>query len=113
MIKERTIEDLEEEYILDLDSAVSAIKEKEAKLVLVQFPDGLKQYATAVIDYLEEKTGSEFLIFLGSCFGACDYPVGMDKLGIDLTIQFGHNSLMPSYLNDGKEVSGGLKEISK
>lgn len=103
MIKERTIKDLEEEYSLDLDSAVESIKKENAKLVLVQFPDGLKHYATAIVDYLREKTGSEFLIFLGSCYGACDYPVGMDKLGIDLTIQFGHSSLMPSYLNDGKE----------
>lgn len=110
MVKTRTIKDLEEEYILDLDSAVNSIKEKNAKLVLVQFPDGLKQYATAVIDYLSSKTKAEFLIYLGSCFGACDYPVGMDKLGIDLTIQFGHNSLMPSYLNDGKEVSAGLRK---
>ncbi|PJE81867.1 hypothetical protein COU58_00060 [Candidatus Pacearchaeota archaeon CG10_big_fil_rev_8_21_14_0_10_32_42] len=102
MIKERTLKDLEEEYNLDLTGAVEKIKEENAKLVLVQFPDGLKQYATAIVDYLEEKTSAEFLIFLGSCFGACDYPVGMDKLGIDLTIQFGHSSLMPDYLNDRK-----------
>lgn len=99
-MKERNLEDLYEEYKLDLDKAVGLIKENKAKLVLVQFPDGLKQYATAIVDYLEEKTKAEFLIYLGSCFGACDYPVGMDKLGIDLTIQFGHNPLMPSYLSD-------------
>lgn len=108
-MKERTLEDLDNEYELDLDGAVQRIKKEEAKLVLIQFPDGLKQYGTAIIDYLREKTGSDFLIFLGSCFGACDYPVGMDKLGIDMIIQFGHNSLMPSYLNDGKEVDAGLK----
>ena len=108
MIKERTLEDLKEEYNLDLDEAVLLIKKDNAKLVLIQFPDGLKQYATAVVDYLKEKTGADFLIYLGSCFGACDYPVGMEKLGIDLVIQFGHNSLMPSYLNDGKEVGAGL-----
>ncbi len=99
-MKERNLEDLYEEYKLDLDKAVGLIKENKAKLVLVQFPDGLKQYATAIVDYLEEKTEVEFLIYLGSCFGACDYPVGMDKLGIDLTIQFGHNPLMPSCLSD-------------
>ena len=103
MIKERTIEDLEEEYNLDLDGAVLTIKKENAKLVLVQFPDGLKQYATAIVDYLSQKTDADFLIFLGSCYGACDYPVGMEKLGIDLIIQFGHSSLMPSYLNQGKK----------
>ena len=100
MIKERTLEDLEEEYSLELDLAVKQIKDKKAKLVLVQFPDGLKQYATVVIDYLSERTDAEFLIFLGSCFGACDSPVGFDNLGIDLMIQIGHNSLMPSYLGE-------------
>ncbi len=108
--KERTLKDLEEEYSLDLEGAVESIKKQEARRVLVQFPDGLKQYATAIVDYLAEKTNSEFIIYLGSCFGACDYPVGMDKLGIDMMIQFGHNSLMPSYLNNGKEVSAGLKK---
>ena len=97
-MKKYTLEDLEENYHLDFEKAIELIESENAKLVLVQFPDGLKQYATAIVDYLEEKTGAEFLIYLGSCFGACDSPVGMGNLGIDLTIQFGHNSLMPNYL---------------
>jgi 2-(3-amino-3-carboxypropyl)histidine synthase len=99
VMKERTLEDLNEEYSLDLDSAVEKIKEAGAKLVLVQFPEGLKIYATSIVDYLEEKTDAEFLIFLGDCYGACDTPVGMEKTGVDLMIQFGHNSLQPSYLS--------------
>ncbi|MDA3836387.1 MAG: diphthamide synthesis protein [Nanoarchaeota archaeon] len=97
-MKEWTIEDLNDEYELDLDKAVKLIKEEKAKLVLVQFPDGLKQYATVIVDFLEEKTNAEFFIHLGDCFGACDTPVGMDNLGIDLMIQIGHNALMPNYL---------------
>lgn len=96
---ERSLKDLSEEYDIDLDKIVSTIKEENSKLVLVQFPDGLKQYATSIVDYLEENTSSEFVIYLGSCFGACDTPVGMENLGIDLMIQIGHNSLMPSYLS--------------
>lgn len=94
----RTLKDLEQEYELDLEKVVSEIEKNNAKLVLLQFPDGLKLYATSVVDFLEEKTDAEFLIYLGSCFGACDTPVGMEDLGIDLVIQIGHNSLMPSYL---------------
>ena len=30
-------------------------------------------------------------IWLGSCFGGCDIPVEVDKLGVDLIIQFGHS----------------------
>ena len=96
---EKNIKELSENYNLELDKVISEIKKTKAKLVLLQFPDGLKPYATVVADYLENKTNAEFLIWLGSCFGACDTPVGIEKLSpkIDLTIQFGHNDLMPSY----------------
>jgi 2-(3-amino-3-carboxypropyl)histidine synthase len=96
---QKTIQDLEGKYDLELNKVISLIKKEKAKLVLLQFPDGLKPYATAVVDYLEEKTNAEFLIWLESCFGACDLPVGLDKIKpkIDLVIQFGHNSMMPKY----------------
>lgn len=95
----KTIKELKEKYNLELERVVSEIKKTKSKLVLLQFPDGLKLYATAVVDYLHEKTNAEFLIWLGSCYGACDTPTGIENLKpkIDLTIQFGHNELMPSY----------------
>jgi len=94
------LKDLEQKYDLELDKVIEDIKKSKAKLVLLQFPDGLKQYATDIVDYLGEKTKNvEFIIWLGTCYGACDLPMGLDKLKpkIDLTIQFGHNSLMPNY----------------
>ncbi len=99
-MQKKTIKELEEVYDLELDRVVSEIKKKKANLVLLQFPDGLKPYATIIADYLEEKTNSEFLIWLGSCFGACDTPVGLEKIKpkIDLIIQFGHSAMMPGYL---------------
>lgn len=97
-MKHWTLEDLNQEYNLDLNKAIEKINEIGAKLVLVQFPDGLKQYAKSIVDHLSSKTSADFVIFLGSCFGACDTPVGMERLGFDLMIQFGHNSLQPSYL---------------
>ena len=97
-MKEWTIEDLNEMYKLDLEKAIDLINDEKSERVLLQFPDGLKQYARAIVDYLEEKTNAELLIYLGNCFGACDTPLGFDNLGINLTIQFGHNSLMPVYL---------------
>jgi len=98
-MKEKTIGEVQEKYNLELEKVISEIKKTKAKLVLLQFPDGLKVYATAIVDYLRDKTKAEFLIWLGSCYGACDTPVGLEKLNpkIDLTIQFGHNELMPSY----------------
>lgn len=96
-MKNESLLELEEYYDLELEKIALQIKESKAKLVLLQFPDGLKKYATSVVDYLEEETSSEFFIYLGQCFGACDTPEGIDKLGVDLTIQFGHNELMPNY----------------
>ena len=94
-----TLQDLDKMYDLELDKVADKIKKQKAKLVLLQFPDGLKPYATAVVDYLEEKTQAEFLIWMSSCFGACDTPtLGKDlEKKIDLTIQFGHNALQPDY----------------
>jgi len=93
------LNDLENKYDLEFERVINEIKESKAKLVLLQFPDGLKQYATVVVDYLEEKTKAEFLIWFGDCFGACDTPVGLENIKpkIDLVIQFGHSELMPSY----------------
>jgi len=118
-----TIKEVQEKYDLELDKVISQIKKSRAKLVLLQFPDGLKQYAITIVDYLEEKlapkgvppkseVGGKFLIWLESCFGACDTPVGLStaqctpncgilgqklKPKIDLVIQFGHNQLMPKF----------------
>jgi 2-(3-amino-3-carboxypropyl)histidine synthase len=92
-MKEKTIEEIQEKYNLELERIISEVKRNKAKLVLLQFPDGLKPYATAVADYLNEKTKAEFLIWLGSCYGACDIPADIEKLNpkIDMVIQFGHN----------------------
>lgn len=93
------LSDIEKKYDLELDKVVNEVNKSKSKIVLLQFPDGLKPYATSIVDYLREHTKAEFLIWFGSCFGACDTPVlGKDvEKQIDLTIQFGHNEIMPDY----------------
>lgn len=90
-------EQFNEKYDLELKKIINEINKTKAKLVLLQFPDGLKPYATVVVDFLEEKTRANFLIWFGSCFGACDTPVGLKNIPIDLVIQFGHSEMMPSF----------------
>jgi len=89
------INDLLENYEIDLKSIEHKIKSSKAKQVLLQFPDGLKPYATSVVEYLEEKfPKTQFMIWIGSCFGACDTPpvqASHIKPKIDLIIQFGHS----------------------
>lgn len=101
----KTLKELDEKYDLELEKIISEInnlkvtRKSKSKLVLLQFPDGLKPYAVAVVDYLLEKTNAEFLIWLGSCYGACDIPVLDEKTKkkVDLIIQFGHNDMMPKF----------------
>lgn len=96
---DNSLKSLDEKYDLELDKVVSEIKKKKAKFVLLQFADGLKPYSTSVVDFLKAKTNSEFLIWMDTCYGACDTPVGLENIKpkIDLVIQFGHNELMPGY----------------
>ena len=98
-MKEKTIAEIEKKYDLELERIISEIKKEKAKLVLLQFPDGLKPWATSVVDFLEARTSAKFLIWFGSCYGACDIPAGLEKLKpkIDLVVQFGHNEVLPSY----------------
>ena len=97
-MKLRTMDELNERYDLELKRIITQIRKQKSKLVLLQFPDGLKPYATAIVDYLSEKTKAEFLIWFGTCFGACDIPSGLEKIKpkIDLIIQFGHNEMRPN-----------------
>ncbi|MFH1307795.1 MAG: diphthamide synthesis protein [archaeon] len=77
------------DYDLELDKIAEKVKKEKAKTVLLQFPDGLKPVACEVVDYLETRCkNTTFLIWLGSCFGACDIPNVKD---IDLIVQFGHS----------------------
>lgn len=94
------------DYDLELERIVKEIKKSKAKRVLIQLPDGLKPYATQIINELEKKTAgnskgknksgkpakAKFIIWIGSCFGACDVPIAeAEKLGVDLIVQFGHS----------------------
>lgn len=78
-------------YNLELNKIIQEIKKRNSKQVLIQLPDGLKNKSNQVTDLIEENTNAKTFIWFGSCFGACDLPLGLDILGIDLIVQFGHN----------------------
>ncbi|MFZ5955299.1 MAG: diphthamide synthesis protein [Nanoarchaeota archaeon] len=87
-MEERTIKQLEEKYELELDKIIKEIQKTKPKKILLQLPDGLKPYATAITDYIKNNANIEtdIFIWLGSCFGACDLP----NSDAELIIQFGH-----------------------
>ncbi len=84
--------DLECDYDLELEKVISLINKKKAKLVCLQLPEGLKPLALQITDEIESKTQAKCLIWMNSCFGACDVP-NLDKIKpkIDLLIQWGHS----------------------
>jgi 2-(3-amino-3-carboxypropyl)histidine synthase len=80
------------QYDLELENAITRIKNDGAKLVCVQLPEGLRPQAKDIVAKIKEETDAQPIIWLGSCYGACDVPVEIERLGVDLLIQWGHSS---------------------
>ena len=80
------------DYDLELKRVVGKINKEKAKIVCIQLPDGLKPKAKLIQNEIQSKTKAKVLIWAGSCFGSCDIPLEVKKLGVDLLIQFGHSS---------------------
>lgn len=78
-------------YDLELPKLIEEINKHEHKLVVLQFPDGLKYYADEVVDTLKEGTSAQFFIYFGPCFGACDVPLHLKELDFDMCVQWGHS----------------------
>lgn len=84
-------------YQLQIDEIINKIKDIKAKTVGLQFPEGLKVYATEVARQIENKTSTTVLISGDPCFGACDVSdVAMQGL-VDILIHFGHTPLPLEY----------------
>lgn len=80
-----------ENYNLELERVIKMIKKQKAKLVCLQFPEALKPLAPKVAREIEQATKAKCLIWLGSCYGACDTPfLEHIKPKIDLLVQWGH-----------------------
>lgn len=90
-MQNKTIKEIDEKYDLELERVINTINREKSKKVLLQFPEGMKPYSTVILQELEAKTKSKCFIWLGSCFGACDVPIEVQRLGVDLIVQFGHS----------------------
>ena len=91
-MEKKTIDEINEIYDLEIEKVVSNIKKEKARRVLLQFPEGLKPYAQVICDEVSESANCECMIWMGSCFGACDVPLEVEKLGADMIVQFGHSA---------------------
>ncbi|MAG91354.1 hypothetical protein CMO83_01630 [Candidatus Woesearchaeota archaeon] len=84
-------------YDLELNKVIERINKDNAKLVCVQLPDGLKPRANEIQHAIEHATDAKVITWMGSCFGACDVPLQVERLGVDLLIQFGHSTWRGSW----------------
>jgi 2-(3-amino-3-carboxypropyl)histidine synthase len=84
-------------YQLQIDEIIAKIKDIKAKTVGLQFPEGLKIYATQVARQIENQTNATVFISGDPCFGACDVSDGDMKGLVDLLIHFGHTPLPLEY----------------
>ena len=92
------IRDIKKEVLKKMDfKDWEEIKKNNAKLVCIQLPDGLKPKAKEIQEYLERNTDSKVVVWLGSCWGGCDVPLQVEKLGVDLLIQWGHSEYIRSW----------------
>lgn len=82
------------DYVFETDRIIKEIKRKKAKCVGLQFPEGLKVYAVEVAKEIEERTGTQCVIFVDPVYGACDTKEKEAALlGLDLIVHFGHTNL--------------------
>ncbi len=77
-----------------LAEALKEAKEKiseRKKRIIVQIPEGLKQYTVEIEDSLRE-VAEEIFVCVDPCFGACDLAEEKArKINAELILHFGHN----------------------
>ena len=78
-------------YNAELERVITTIRTVGATIVCIQLPDGMKPMAFEIERDISAQTNAKVLIWLGSNFGACDVPLGLPKMGVDLFISWGHN----------------------
>lgn len=80
-------------YNFNEEFVVEEIKKRNAKKVLLQFPEGLRIYSLDVLKKLKERLNDvEFIISAEPNWGACDVAEDEAKLlDVDLLVHFGHS----------------------
>lgn len=81
-------------YNVELEKAVTEIKNKDYKRIILQVPEGLKIHVSKFIDFLEKNISADIIVSGDPCFGACDVGYYEYKdLGADLIVQIGHTPI--------------------
>ncbi len=79
---------------LDLDTTIKKLKKTQPNRIAIQLPEGLKNSAGQITDYITQNIESEILILADPCYGACDIPTHqLESLNIDMLLHIGHTPL--------------------
>ncbi|MEB3807147.1 MAG: diphthamide biosynthesis enzyme Dph2 [Desulfurococcales archaeon] len=99
-------------YRIDF-SPLDGLEGLKGSKVVLQLPDGLKQYAVCISRYISESTGAEVYIDADSSFGSCDlhWPRLAHVLGADVIIHIGHTPYPGELASNNVEPPKGRPRI--
>lgn len=83
-------------YNFEIEKTIAKIRLENAKIIGLQFPEGLLMYACILSDIFIKFNSVKVIILGDVTYGACcvdDYTA--KKLGIDLLVHYGHSCLVP------------------
>jgi 2-(3-amino-3-carboxypropyl)histidine synthase len=78
-------------YNLETKRVIKEIKRQKAKIICLQLPDGLKPKAQEIQKEIQNQSGAQIILWGGSCYGSCDLPLEVKRLGVDLLVHYGHS----------------------
>lgn len=83
---------------IDIEFAKKEIQKANAKKVLIQIPEGLKDRIISLISELKEECKNvEFFCAIDPVYGACDLAEKeAEQINVDLVLHFGHSQMVES-----------------
>ncbi len=101
-------------YEFELDRIKALIKERGARRVGLQLPEGLKTVALAIAAEISTETGADVIVSGNSCYGACDVDERLEAM-VDILFHFGHtvNSFGKSVFGKTRNGKPVLKKIQE
>ncbi|RLG27381.1 diphthamide biosynthesis enzyme Dph2 [Methanosarcinales archaeon] len=79
-------------FVVGLERVFDVIRERGARAVGLQFPEGLMRYAIDISRLVGDLSGAEVFISGDSCFGACDMDLRLLEF-VDVLFHFAHTPM--------------------
>ena len=82
------------DYTFALEPIIQKMTASTPKRIAIQLPEGLKNSAMHLVDFIKKHLDVEIVILADPCFGACDIPTSfLEPFKIDLLLHIGHTPL--------------------